>query len=65
MVPEMVADVICATARDAVDARRTTPRTTFNLMTASLSSRELANDTERLVLRVLPGQAGLEGPPLR
>src|SRR2546425_1633016 len=38
MVPEMVADVICATARDAVVARRTTAR--IHLMTTSLSSHE-------------------------
>src|SRR5215510_713496 len=41
MVPERVADVICATARDALAARRTTPRATFSLMSASLSSYEV------------------------
>src|SRR5712691_3618805 len=35
MVPEMVADVICATARNGVVARRTTARITLNLMTTS------------------------------
>src|SRR6266850_2460234 len=40
MVPEMVADVICATATDVVAARRTTARVTLHLMTTSLSSNE-------------------------
>src|SRR5258705_13630182 len=40
MVPERVAEVICATAKDVVAARRTTARVTLHLMTTSLSSNE-------------------------
>src|SRR5712692_9856777 len=47
MVPESVAEVICARARDALVARRTTARITLNLMTASLSSdRAEAHDSD-------------------
>src|SRR5438132_5134394 len=47
-VPEMVADVIFATATDVVVPRRTTARMTLNLMTTSLQATEQTRTILRL-----------------